>query len=626
MANYTVLYDANLSDVFEEEVRPHLESLDCECLAFNVSFEPKALEQSKVIIWLPDAELYSLLPQAVKQQWKIGFLPHPKMSRAYQSFTILEEIKEAIKDISLSEEPRFADLLYCNSQLVLGSVTVGNPITMKPTGNLNEPFWFKWIHFFSLAFNFSQMRLQAYTIETAKQSVIQTALLGMTIVYRSNASDFTKQIIKSPSVQEPNLNAVLLAPRSITEVLRFLVTHILTKHKPNKSLPDYIGHIKTEKLIISSDSEIEYRVDETEFSAKTLKINLQRDALKVLSHSAEAKVNPGEQKETARLSRIPKGESSAKELSNRSLPWIHHEDPEELKETFVTLKENAQLSESYLVLMVLSTLLATVGLFANSAPVIIGAMILAPLMAPIISFSMGMLRQNIELIFVSGKTLVIGILLALFFGTLLSLFTPLNAINSEIGARLSPTLLDLGVAIISGIAAAYANTRSEVAKSLAGVAIAVALVPPLAVSGIGIGWLDWHVFWGAFLLFMTNLFGIVLAASATFLVLGFSPFRVAKKGILIALIFAVIVSIPLTLSFNKMVKEQEVISTIKAWNVAGMELRDIKIRDGKKMVISLEILSKDIIKNHQIDELKTRLESSLNKPVRLEARTAILRE
>ncbi|WP_029408654.1 TIGR00341 family protein [Thiomicrorhabdus sp. Milos-T2] len=626
MANYIVLYDSNLSDVFAKDVQPLLEALDCEYLAFNPSSEPQILEQRKVIVWLPDVDLYSLLPQAVNQQWQVGFLPHPEMTRAYQSFNILAEIEEAIEDISLADEASLADLLYCNSQLVLGSVTVGNPITMKPTANLNEPFWSKWSHFFSLAFNFSQMRLQAYTIETAKQSLIQTALLGMTIVYKPNASDFTQQIIEKSSVQEPNLNAVLLAPRSITEVLRFLVTQILTKHKPSKSLPDYIGHIKTEKLTVSSESEIEYRVDESECSAKSLEINLQRDALQVLSHSAEDKANPSEQKESIRLSRIPKGESSAKELSNRSLPWIHHEDPEELKETFITLKENAQLSESYLVLMVLSTLLATVGLFANSAPVIIGAMILAPLMAPIISFSMGMLRQNIELLILSSKTLLIGIFLALTFGTLLSLFTPLNAINSEIGARLSPTLLDLGVAIISGIAAAYANARSEVAKSLAGVAIAVALVPPLAVSGIGIGWLDWHVFWGAFLLFMTNLFGIVLAASATFLVMGFSPFRVAKKGMLIALIFAITVSIPLTLSFNKMVMKQDIISTIKTWNVVGMELRDIKIRDGKTMVISLEILSKNRVENQQIDELQKRLENSLNQPVRLEARTAILRE
>lgn len=623
--HYTILYDSQLSEKVEQEIRPLFANYECEFIRFDQGSMPQFSEQTRVIVWLADSDLYTLIPQAVSQKWQLGFLPHPEMKRVYQTFTIFEKLSEAVEDITSAMEPCFADLLYCNTKLVLGSVTVGNPITMKPTENLNEAFWSKWRHFFSLAFNFSHMRLQAYKIETAKQNLIQTALLGMTIVYRPNASDFTKQIIEKSPIQEPNLNAVLLAPRSITEVLHLLITQIVTKHKPSRSLPDYIGHIKTEKLTVSSASEIEYRIDDLEFSGKTLEVNLQKDALQVLSHSVEQKINTSEQKESVRLSRIPKGEA-AKELCNQPLPWIHHEDQDEIKETFVTLKENAQLSESYLVLMVLSTLLATVGLFANSAPVIIGAMILAPLMAPIISLSMGVLRQNLELISLSSRTLLTGIFLALSFGTLLSVFTPLNVINSEIGARLSPTLLDLGVAIISGIAAAYANARSEVAKSLAGVAIAVALVPPLAVSGIGIGWLDWHVFWGAFLLFMTNLFGIILAASATFLVMGYSPFHLAKKGILISLIFAVMVSVPLTLSFNKMVEEQAVISTITSWNDNGVELRDIKIRSGTPLVISLEILSQYPIDNTQIDELKNRLEKSLNQPVRLEASTAILRE
>ncbi|CAN8138914.1 membrane hypothetical protein [uncultured Thiomicrorhabdus sp.] len=90
------------------------------------------------------------------------------------------------------------------------------------------------------------------------------------------------------------------------------------------------------------------------------------------------------------------------------------------------------------------------------------------MMAPIISLSMGLLRQTPELIFNASKTLVVGISVSLLFATLFTMLMPLQSLNSEISARLSPTILDLGVAILSGIAGAYANAKSEVAKSLAG--------------------------------------------------------------------------------------------------------------------------------------------------------------
>ncbi|MCF6253156.1 MAG: DUF389 domain-containing protein, partial [Thiomicrorhabdus sp.] len=209
--------------------------------------------------------------------------------------------------------------------------------------------------------------------------------------------------------------------------------------------------------------------------------------------------------------------------------------------------------------------------------------------------------------------------------TLLSLLVPLHTINSEIGARLSPTLLDLGVAIISGIAAAYASARSEVAKSLAGVAIAVALVPPLAVTGIGIGWLDWQVFSGAFLLFITNLMGIVLAAAATFLIMGFSPFYLAKKGLLVLSLLVVMVSVPLVLSYNTMVTEQGIIYTLEGWKVDGIEIREVNVRNGDTLYISAKLIANQPLDAAQIDAVKSNIESLLGKKIQLEAISAVVR-
>jgi uncharacterized hydrophobic protein (TIGR00271 family) len=263
--------------------------------------------------------------------------------------------------------------------------------------------------------------------------------------------------------------------------------------------------------------------------------------------------------------------------ANKPLPLITHAATEDFKELYLQLREGAQLSSTFMVLMVLSTLLAGFGLYADSAPVIIGAMILAPLMSPIISFSMAFTRQDDALMFSSSKTLALGSFLAILCATLLSLVLPLEVITSEIGARLRPTLLDLGVAVVSGTASAFAYARSQAAKGLAGVAIAVALVPPLAVAGIGLGWLSWSVAGGALLLFVTNLAGIVFSAAVTFLLLGFAPFGRARRGLVAALLAVVLVSIPLAYSFNQLRKEAAIVSALEHFSYEGVTLGQIKV-------------------------------------------------
>ena len=165
--------------------------------------------------------------------------------------------------------------------------------------------------------------------------------------------------------------------------------------------------------------------------------------------------------------------------------------------------------------------------------------------------------------------------------------------------RLSPTILDMFVAIVSGIAAAYAKSNEKIIGSLAGVAIAVALVPPIAVAGVGLGWGEWSMFSSAFLLFTTNLVGIILAASLTFLMLGFSPVSVAKKGIFYAMTLVAIVSVPLYIAFTKMehnIEVQKILGNFESTiNNKVIHLNNIEIQ-GKEVrceVIASDILSKE---------------------------------
>ena len=268
--------------------------------------------------------------------------------------------------------------------------------------------------------------------------------------------------------------------------------------------------------------------------------------------------------------------------------------------------------------MILSTLIATFGLFINSSSVIIGAMLLAPLRQPIISLSMGVLRQDSALLGSGAKTIAVGVLAVLLTAALTALLTPIERLTPEMAGRLSPTILDLFIAIVSGIAAAYVKTNEKILGSLAGVAIAVALVPPIAVSGIGLGWGDWHMFYSAFLLFVTNLVGIVLAAALTFTVLGYSPLHLAKKGVMIWVMIVAVVSIPLYSSFRQMKEDIEVQRTLThlTFNVGSHEvtLDNVKIlHHGDEEKVECEVISTGILSPEEKRRLKDAILKSIDK-------------
>ncbi len=256
-------------------------------------------------------------------------------------------------------------------------------------------------------------------------------------------------------------------------------------------------------------------------------------------------------KEQVNVKALPAGKELIK-AKNRKVPFFTYASEERFKDLFTALRDDARIDVIYVVLMLLSTVLATTGLYLNSASVIIGAMLLAPLMSPIVSLAMGLLRQDVPMMKHSISKIVLGILLALATAAVMTLLFTYKPVTGEMEARLSPTVLDLIVAIAAGVAGAYTKSHKEILQSLAGVAIA--LVPPLAVAGIGLGRLDPEFFGQAFLLFSTNLVGIVLAAIFTFRLLGYSAAVKSKKGIGIVIFLFFLISIPLYLSYNQIIK------------------------------------------------------------------------
>jgi len=211
--------------------------------------------------------------------------------------------------------------------------------------------------------------------------------------------------------------------------------------------------------------------------------------------------------------------------------------------------------------------------------------------------------------------------MALLFSSVYTLFIPLEQITAEMQGRLHPNLLDLLVAVFSGIAGAYATSKEEIAKSLAGVAIAVALVPPLSVTGIGIGLGNFDVIYGSFLLFITNLVGITLSAALTFIVLGFAPVTKAKKGVFYTSLIMAIVAIPLFLSFMKVVdrnKYLDDLNSIKTITI-NKEKIDLKINtiENRKdnILVNIEVISNKPLSLTTYNSIKNKLQEKTDKKI-----------
>lgn len=170
---------------------------------------------------------------------------------------------------------------------------------------------------------------------------------------------------------------------------------------------------------------------------------------------------------------------------------------------------NIRITFDYLLLITAACVVSTLGLLMNSTPVIVGGMIISPLMWPIVGISYGLWQSKSHFLWKSIRLLGLSVAFTLLTSALLTFFSPIKIINSEILGRTTPTLFDLIVALASGAVAMLSLTNKRVSNSIAGVAIATSLLPPICVSGIGIAVWTFSIFWGGLLLFITNAIAII---------------------------------------------------------------------------------------------------------------------
>lgn len=243
--------------------------------------------------------------------------------------------------------------------------------------------------------------------------------------------------------------------------------------------------------------------------------------------------------------------------------------PERRQEVIEELLPEGPALRNYLyrfaVLQSLSVLIALFGLITNSAAVIIGAMLVAPLMRPVLGIAATLVtgrpvRQGASFLLVAVASAG-----SVFLAWAATAIMPLEflSIPDEMLARTEPTLLDLGIALAAGAAGAYALIRREVSDALPGVAVAVALVPPLTTVGatLALGRPDLSV--GALLLYLTNLTAIILIGAVVFILTGFAPRaqiiqaeRRIMVGIVIASVAVLVVAVPLGLHTYGEIRDQ----------------------------------------------------------------------
>jgi uncharacterized hydrophobic protein (TIGR00271 family) len=255
-----------------------------------------------------------------------------------------------------------------------------------------------------------------------------------------------------------------------------------------------------------------------------------------------------------------------------------------LNELFFEGPEWRPFIKRFSVLLVLSTTIAGLGLISNSAAVVIGAMLVAPLMTPILGVAGAVVHGQPRRLAVSVTVLLLGTAAAVLTAWLVSAAAPgeitADELTSELLARTAPTLLDLGIAVAAGLAGGYVLTHPRAGSSLPGVAIAVALVPPLATVGISlqVGATDEAL--GALLLYTTNMFAIILSAMVVMLWSGFVPpdvRRLARRRVRLGIalvVFAVLgVAVPLAVHTADVILDQtfsrQVLTTVDEWDPTG---------------------------------------------------------
>lgn len=288
--------------------------------------------------------------------------------------------------------------------------------------------------------------------------------------------------------------------------------------------------------------------------------------------------------------------------------------------------EEGGLSYSYVFLVFVSCAIATLGLMLNSVAVIIGAMLIAPLMGPIVLLGFAIAETDVLQAIRSGKAIAVGVLGALATSVAIVKLSPYISPTPEIMARTNPNLFDLLVAVCSGMVAGYAVMRRQIG-AVAGVAIATALMPPLATAGYGLATADLQVFRGSFFLFLTNMLAIAFSVAGMAVWYRFGNLRTPRELLwktLAAGVVLALLSVPLVDTLNESVSKSlalkratDVLREDMGTSGIQMDRLQVNYADSGDVLVSAVVLVPKYDKS-ATDRMQAALRRALEKPVHLQ--------
>ncbi|MBI5446037.1 MAG: DUF389 domain-containing protein [Deltaproteobacteria bacterium] len=303
--------------------------------------------------------------------------------------------------------------------------------------------------------------------------------------------------------------------------------------------------------------------------------------------------------------------------------------------------ESSTPRAAYYLLVVLSTTIAAFGLLAGSTAVVIGAMLVAPLMGPIFGMALALATGSRRLLGRAALSEGAGVLLCVALAALIGALSIYPAFGPEILARTKPTLYDIFVALASGLAGAYALVDERISPALPGVAIATALVPPLATCGLCLSAGQWDWALGAFLLFFANFLAIELAAALVFLLAGLGragPSEQFTATVLLrrfglSLTLLVAVAVVLTRTLVALASENQFSEALKATlaaevrSSAGAHLSEVQYRkeSGKTEVVAVVLTPQEFLPE-QVARIEESLRRGLDPEIRLVIRSLLSKD
>ena len=316
------------------------------------------------------------------------------------------------------------------------------------------------------------------------------------------------------------------------------------------------------------------------------------------------------------------------------LPTLTREDR---VEAYRLIRRGGRPNRDFYSMIALSASIAALGLILDSAAVIIGAMLVAPLMSAIIGMGMAIIHGDFRFLMLTTRATLLGAGIAILTGFFFGLINFHGDTTHQILQRTNPSTLDLVVALISGVAAAYALCRKNVSNSLPGVAIAVALVPPLATVGVCLSIGFWSLAFGAFKLFLSNMVAIVFASALVFASFGFRPkvdtlksdrrLKVFQRSFVASGILVVCMLVLLVTRAVHDVREADFDDEVQVELTQYLEELDIEaeVADWKILTTREGVFQFDVqlespgeITKKDVSALEKRLETSLKKQVVLD--------